>query len=230
MKKRYICLVIGLMLLMTIGIVFAETNIEKSEEIKEKMIEKGVVVEELNNVTQVNFNDLPPEINIDDFGDTDLAIYKVDIKNGKPLFVITPGEKFQETFTKSISTYSRTFLDFGFNGEMNESGFLKTSTGVGGLNKGYVMMNKGSITGISTNLEVLNSKDSGRVEIIIYKNEEQIGFGNFLNAASSGIKKDYDTQSDNIVMFEAGDVISVYAKAQKDVIWSDVTTMIEVTF
>ncbi len=226
MKRLTIIFVVCVILLMTIGIVFAETNIEKSEKIKEKMIKEGIIV---NDINQIDYNNLPPEMKIVDIGDTDLAIYKVDQKNNKPIFVITSGEKFQTPSVKP--TYSRTFLDFGFNGDMNESGFLKTSTGVeGGLNKGYVMINKGSITGISTNLDVLNSKDSGKIEIIIYKNGEQIGFGNSLNAASSGIKKDYDIQSENTVIFEPGDIISVYAKSQKNIIWSDVTTMVEITF
>jgi hypothetical protein len=105
---------------------------------------------------------------------------------------------------------------------------MKTATGVdGSLDKGYVMMRSGSITGISTDIETL--KGNGDVEIIIYRNGEAIQFGNTFVVDSNGIKKDYDVQSKETVPFEAGDTISAYVKSSDGISWKDATTLVEIT-
>jgi len=231
MKKIFVCLAVGLVLL-TISGVFAETSVDGIEKIKEKMKEKGVEDEEINNITQVDYNDLPPEIEIDDIEETELAIYKVDKKDDKPFFVITPGEKFQESSKEP--TYYRTFLNFGYSGTMSGSGFLETATGVEtDLEKGYVMMREGSITAISTNLEVFEEA-SGSLEITVYVNGERVGFGNLVDMGSSGVKRDYAVQSFDVVNFEAGDIISVAlmssdGSSESASSWGDVTTLVEIT-
>jgi len=231
MKKIFVCLAVGLVLL-TISGVFAETSVDGIEKIKEKMKEKGVEDEEINNITQVDYNDLPPEIEIDDIEETELAIYKVDKKDDKPFFVITPGEKFQESSKEP--TYYRTFLNFGYSGTMSGSGFLETATGVEtDLEKGYVMMRDGSITAISTNLEVFEEA-SGSLEITVYVNGERVGFGNLVDMGSSGVKRDYAVQSFDVVNFEAGDIISVAlmssdGSSESASSWGDVTTLVEIT-
>ncbi len=231
MKKIFAFLAVGLVLL-TISGVFAETSTDGIEKIKEKMKEKGVEDEEINNITQVNYNALPPEIEIEDIEETELAIYKVDKKNNKPVFVITPGEKFQAS--EKESAYHRTLLNFGYDGKMSGSGFLETATEVEtSLEKGYVMARDGSITAVSTNLEVFE-ESSGNLEIIVYVNGERVGLGNLVGTTSSGVKRDYATQSFDIVNFEAGDVISVMLMASSDAVegnseWGDVTTLIEIT-
>jgi len=231
MKKIFVCLAVGLVLL-TISGVFAETSVDGIEKIKEKMKEKGVEDEEINNITQVDYNDLPPEIEIDDIEETELAIYKVDKKDDKPFFVITPCEKFQESSKEP--TYYRTFLNFGYSGTMSGSGFLETATGVEtDLEKGYVMMRDGSITAISTNLEVFEEA-SGSLEITVYVNGERVGFGNLVDMGSSGVKRDYAVQSFDVVNFEAGDIISVAlmssdGSSESASSWGDVTTLVEIT-
>ena len=121
-------------------------------------------------------------------------------------------------------------LNFGFSGESNSSGFLETATGVGSsLEKGYVMVRGGSITGISTNLEIIYTNSSGQVDIIIYKNGKPVGFGNTISASSIGVKNDYDIQSENTITFSAGDVISMYIHVDKGIVWRDDTTMLEIT-
>ncbi len=99
------------------------------------------------------------------------------------------------------------------------------------------MMREGSITGLSTSLEVVegapkegvpSSEGKGEIEILIYKNGERVGFENMLNG-DLGVKKDYDVQSNGVVTFEPGDVISVYANAEDGLIWKDVITIIEIT-
>ncbi len=42
------------------------------------------------------------------------------------------------------------------------------------------------------------------------------------------LKKDYDVQSEDIVKFEAGDIISVSVEENGDVVWKDVITMVEI--
>lgn len=211
MKKLAVIFVIGIILLMTVGIVFA--NSELSRDLKDS-IEKALEArgKKVKNIT--------------DLGE---GFYEIDVGEEKPVFAITYSDKMFRKTSEKI-TYSQTFLNFGFNGEMNESGFLKSSTGVeGDLEKGYVMMRRGSITGISTSLDVISPSNSGQIEIIIYKNGEAIGFGNTVDAVSSGTKRDYDIQSRDTVIFESGDVISIYVKAQGDIVWKDVITMIEIT-
>ena len=80
-------------------------------------------------------------------------------------------------------------LTFGLDEQSSESIFLETSTGVKtDVQKGYVMMRAWSITGISTDLEVLENNGYSEVEIIIYKNGfHPVHLGNqHLYACSAG--------------------------------------------
>ena len=202
--------------------------------VKDFIEKRGIHAQDVTNIHKINFNDLPKEVNIENINDANLAIYKINYneeEEEKQVFVVTYSvEKLRAQGDLIIAHDKRQFLNFGFSGEMSGSGFLETATGVeGSLKKGYVMMRKGSITGISTNLEVVNGSNSGKIEIIIYKNGEPIRFGNTLDAVSLGIKKDYDIQSKDIVTFESGDVISVNVKAEKNIVWKDVITLIEIT-
>ncbi len=229
MKKIFIALSLVIVLLMLSG-VFAQADISKEKEnFMKKVAEKrGINEAEINNITQLDIKKLPKEIKIDNIGDSNIALYKVNTKSNKPAFVITfSDEGFKKISTPSVY-YATSLLNFGIGEERNNSVFLKTATGISGdLNKGYVMLRKGSITGISTNLGIV--KGSGEIQIVIYKNNEEIGFGNLIDISSSGIKKDYDIQSRNIVEFEPGDTISVYAKVQGEIIWKDTTTLIEIS-
>ena len=188
---------------------------------------------EINKISKVNFDDLPKEVNIENVGDTNLVIYQIDyfdsVKGEDKLFVVTYSvEELRAQGDLIIAHDKRQFLNFGFAGEMIDPGFLETATGVeGSLEKGYVMMRHGSITGLSTNLEVVKDGE-GQIEIRIYKNGESIGFGNTLSA-DLGVKKDYDIQSKDVVTFEPGDVISVYINAPEGIVWKDVITLVEIT-
>ena len=96
--------------------------------------------------------------------------------------------------------------------------------------KGYVMIREGSITGISTNMEITKPSDDEEVEIVIYKNGKEVGFRNILDASSSGTKIDYDAQSKGIVNFKAGDIISAYLNSKNNTSLADITTTIEITY
>lgn len=194
---------------------------------------RDILPSEINFVREVDFESLPKEVNIENVGDTNLAIYEISYKEDgveDKIFVITYSvEKLSAQGDLIIAHDKRQFLNFGFGGLMPGSGFLKTAVGVeGSLEKGYVMVRGGSITAVSTNLEVAQN-NPGQIEIIVYKNGEAIGFGNTFDTGSQGVKSDYDIQSKDIVLFEAGDVISVYVRTRGEVTLQDVITMVEIT-
>ncbi len=205
---------------------------EVSKFIEDFVDERGIKASEINDIKQVDFNALPKEVNIENVGDHNLAIYEVDYNNTKgpdKLYVVSYSlEQLRGQGDLIIAHDKREFLTFGHAGQMNSSGFINTAAGVEtSLEKGYVMVRDGSITAISTNLEVLLEAENG-IEIIVYKNGEPISFGNTLES-TVGVKKDYDVQSKGTVEFQAGDVISVYVKNDNGASWNDVTTLVEIT-
>ncbi len=190
---------------------------------------KGISEGEIKDVKKADFNDLPKGINLGNIDDTNLALYELTDSSDRPVYVLTVSD---ETFRKTLSSedYKRSFLNFGFSGEMSESGFLKTASDVEtSLEKGYVMTRDGSLTALSTNLEVTETDASGDVEIVVYINGERINVGNILSMESEGSKKDYDVLSGGVAKFEAGDVVSVELKLTGDAVWEDVTTLVEIT-
>ena len=251
MKKIFIFSFVVILSFLLVVSVFAVASAQESFQENEKIFssdigeealdyvtsfaeKRGVNVNDITNVSKVDFNDLPKEVNIENVNDANLAIYQINYNENtedKKVFVVTYSlEKLKAQGDLIVAQDKREFLNFGFEGTMVNDGFLKTATGVeSSLEKGYVMARKGSITTISTNLEITKSDDSGKVEIIIYKNGEMILFGNTLDANGQGIKKDYDVQSKDTVTFEPGDVISVYAKSDGNVKWKDVITLVEIT-
>ena len=195
---------------------------------------REVLPSEISFVKEVDFDSLPKSSHIENVGDHNLAIYEISYeKDNKEdqIYVITYSvEELKDQGDLIVAHDKRQFLNFGFAGVMTNSEFLRTATSVEtSLEKGYVMVRDGSITAVSTNLEI--SKDnSGDIEIIVYKNGEAIGFGNIFSTESPGVKKDHNVQSKEIVSFKAGDVISVYLKANgTDIVWRDVITMVEIT-
>jgi hypothetical protein len=194
---------------------------------------RGIDSQNIEGVSEVDFNALPKEVNIENVGDTNLAIYQVNYSQNnqdKQVYVVTYSvEKLVAQGDLIVAHDNRNFLNFGHSGVMKETGFLETAAGVETSEaKGYVMVRDGSITAISTNLEILQS-NPGNIEIIVLKNGQPISFGNTISADSIGVKKDYDVQSKEIVNFKAGDVISVVIKKNGDVAWRDVITMLEIT-
>jgi hypothetical protein len=214
---------------------------EQISDATEKYVEnfaekKGVNAEDITGIKQVDFNSLPKEVNIENINDNNLAIYQVDYQENsqdKKLFVVTYStEKLKSQGDLIVAQDKREFLSFGFSGKSSGSTFLKSDTDVEtSFEKGYVMMRGGSITGISTNLEILKAETTADIEIVIYKNGEPAGLSNLITASqeSLGVKTDYDIQSKGIVTFEPGDVISVYLKNGGNLIWKDDMTLVEIT-
>lgn len=195
---------------------------------------RDVLPSEISFVREVDFDSLPKSVHIENVGEHNLAIYEISYEEDNKedqIYVITYSvEELRDQGDLIVSHDKRQFLNFGFAGTMTKSGFLKTATEVEtSLEKGYVMVRDGSITAVSTNIEVSGS-NPGDIEIIVYRNGEPIGFGNIFSTESPGVKKDHNVQSKGIVSFKAGDVISVYLKANgTDIVWRDVITMVEIT-
>ena len=229
LKRVFIFVLFGI--LLTASGVFANVNSTLSEGAKQAtnavIQDNNLSQDKIENITQVDFNNLPPQVNLTNIDRTNLAIYKIDYAGGKSVFVLTASDKIFEKATKASSTTSNTLLlNFGLPGKSSNSEFLKTATGVTtGKEKGYVMMRKGSITGISTNMEIVSG--SGEIQIIVYRNGESTNFENGFVVNSTGVKKDYDVQSDNVLTFNPGDVISVYISSKGNLSWRDITTLVE---
>jgi len=227
--KRLFVFLFGIILVA--GVLAETTNLDENLEgiVTDVLSKKGISDEAITNIQQVDYNNLPDAINIENIDSTNLAIYEVEIGGEAPVYVITASDELFERTSRTLETGREvSFLNFGHEGEMkNKDEFLSTATGVEtSLEKGYVMMRDGSITGISTNLEIV--RGSGEINIIVYINGKEIEFENNFVGDSEGVQKDYDIQSEETVRFEAGDVISVSVEANANVVYKDVITMIEI--
>jgi len=218
-----------IMILLMASVVFAENEVSSDVEkfVKKIAENRGINQSDIESVTEVDFSQLP-EVKIENVDNTNIALYEIKQKGkNSSAFAITLSGKNIEKIQRQVS-FTTSFLSFGLEGESKSSTFLETSTGIKtSTEKGYVMFREGSITGMSTILEVKETLSSGKIEVIILKNGEQVGFGNVLDASETGIKKDYDLQSMGIVEFLPGDVISVYIKSPEDVEFKDVIVSIE---
>ncbi|MFH0808541.1 MAG: hypothetical protein V1888_02905 [archaeon] len=218
-------MIVLMIMIFSVGVLAESVDIRG--DIIDFMKEKNVSIG-YEDIVEVNFSNLPGELDIEKIDGTNIGIYQVSYDD-RSLFVI--GNSGEATDEIPVSTCeARLLLSFGVSGEVGESGFLNMANGVNGnLEKGYIMLKSGSITGISSNLEVKESVEDRSVEIVIYKNGEEIGFRNVLSLDSEGVVIDYDVQSEGIVNFKTGDVISVYLNSGDNVLVSDITTLIEVT-
>lgn len=224
-------LVLSLAVILILGVtVFAQTVLDKDVEefVKDVASIKGVDKNTIEGVKQVDFNDLPEEVNIKNIDETNLALYEVNVENEKPVYVITASS---EMFKETVKKYTqRMLLNFGFSGEIVETNYLQTATGVTtGLEKGYVMSRDGSITSLSTNLEVTEKENSHPIQIIIYKNSQEVGFRNSFDVSKTGIYNDYDLISSGTLNFNKGDVISVKVLLPENTKIKDITTLMEVS-
>lgn len=233
MKKIFAVFMIGIFLLAVSGVLAEEKSKETEDFIKKLVGQNGISETEIKNITKIDFANLPKKINLENIHDaTNLALYKIELKEGRLVFLITfSGETVEKIPSSSTQvSYSTSLLNFWENEETNKSRSLKTHLDVqGSLDKGYVMLKKGSITGISTNLEVVGGE--GEIQIIIYKNGKEIGFRNSIDVYSNGIKKDYDIQSREIVTFNTGDLISVQINSgnKGNITWKEVITLVEIS-
>lgn len=227
--KKFLVLPLAIILILGVT-VFAQTTIDKDVEkfVKDVASVKGVDRNTIEDIKQVDFNNLPEQINLKNIDETNLALYEINVGSEKPIYVITASS---EMFKETIKEYAqKMFLNFGFPGEIIETNYLQTATGVTtGLEKGYVMPNDGSITSISTNLEVIEKENSLPIQIIIYKNSQEVGFRNSFDVSKTGIYNDYDLISEGTLNFNRGDVISAKVLLPENTKVKDIITLIEIS-
>jgi hypothetical protein len=195
---------------------------------------KGSKIEpqDIKSIEQIDLQNPPPEVQVEHVDDTNIAVYQVNYtKNSidRKVFVVTYATPHFLSPADVHGKNAIVYLNFGENSLVNDSlRFLKTSTGVqGSREQGYVMVDAGSLTGLSTNIEIVHAVDGGRLDVVIYKNGEATGLRNLIDASESGVKKDYDSQSAGIVTFVQGDVISVVVESHGNIAWKDDITLIK---
>lgn len=228
MKKVFPILIVSLIILASC--VFAENMAVSSDVqdmVKTAVSEKGINQADVKSVEEVDFNNLPPEIDIQNIDNTSLSLYKVDYGNEKPFYIISVSEEKFKQIAEKVA--GKMLLNFGYKEALSDSSFLESSVGTQtSFEKGYVMMRKGSITGLSTSLEILLTDSNGDIEVILYKNGEEIGFRNILVADKTGVKKDYDSLTEKTINFEPGDVISAYVKINGNLQVKDINSLVEI--
>jgi len=229
--NKGVIIFLSLVLLVSAS-VFAEVVTEGavSKEVSDyvgSFVEKGGIEKgEIKDIKKIDQDDLPDEVEIKQIDKNNVGIYEVNYTEGeelKNIFVVTYSTnefKPAQVISKNIQ-----YLNFGYSGMAIGSSYLNSATGVGsGPDLGYVMMRPGSITGISTSLTL----EKGRVDIRIYKNGIDTGFGNLVSSDDER-KIDYDLQSEDVVVYEPGDVIAVYVETIGGASWGDVVTIFETT-
>ena len=237
MRKIFLVLVFVVLLLGIFSaaeeIGGAPTSVSEVKFVQDFVSKSGIQESDIKSIESVDFNALPKEVNIENVGDNNLAVYEVNYtseQGAEKVYVVAYSvDKLEAQGDLIVAQDKRNFLNFGYDGLMSSSGFLETATGTEtSLEKGYVMPRDGSITAVSTNLEIVN-REAGAVEIVVYVNGQAANFGNMIDASSAGVKKDYDVQSKDTVSFSAGDVVSVYASTQGNISLKDVITIVEIT-
>ncbi|NCN86206.1 hypothetical protein GW932_00060 [archaeon] len=227
--KKVIGLFVIVFLVLGVTVFAEELSLDKKVEdfVKDVATTKGVDKEKITGVKQVDFNDLPKEVNIQNIDETNLALYEINVLDEKPVYVVTASS---QLFTETIKKYAqRMLLTFGLSGEISNSVYMKTAAGViTDLEKGYVMTRDGTITGISTNIEITERLNSNPIEIIIYKDGEEVGFRNSFNSDKTGIYSDYDTVSSGTIKFNKGDLISIKVNVPAGTKVKDITTLLEI--
>jgi hypothetical protein len=245
MKKEVLLLILVGLFIFTAGVLAQEANgldddasneetedPALAEEYVRGFVEKSDFAKkgEVNTVSVVNQSELPEDIQIKEIDENNVGIFEVnytdkEIGDSKKIFVVTYAaktfKKKEQVITKNIQN-----LFFGIANEQAISSYLETANGVQtGENTGYVMLRSGSITGISTTLEL---SGNGKLFIRVYKNGEDTGFHNLITSEGEGTI-DFDLQSEGIVNYKPGDVISVYVQQSGTVAWKNVVTTVETT-
>jgi hypothetical protein len=230
--RKEVIIVIGFIVLISAG-AFAQvaSSSEISEEVTDYVktfVEKGGIDQnQISDITEINQSSLPDEVEIKKIDENNVGIYEVNYtqnNQSKKLFIVTYStNEFKKEEQKEIRNIQN--LNFGLAGIATKSIYLDTVTGVkSGSDSGYVMMHSGSITGISTSIKTIDG--NGKAVIKVFKNGKDTGFNNLILSTDKN-KIDYDLQSENIITYNPGDVISVYVEISGSAKINDIVTMVE---
>ena len=230
--KKEVFLLFVLVFLVSAG-VFAQTFSEEISEnvgdyIKGFVNGTGVNEDSINSINKINQSELPDNVEIKDIDENKIGIYEVNYTSGndtKKIYVVTYSTtQFKEKSAPLIKNIQNIY--FGYSESSDSADYLNAATGVAvSGDKGYVMLRPGSVTGISTSLDLTGD---GKVFVTVYKNGESTGFHNLILSVDNK-KIDFDIQSENAVNYNAGDIISVYVETSGDVNWGNAITIVETT-
>ncbi len=233
MKKEVLLSFLVILLVLSAGVLAQEisNNLDiDTEKFVKKFVEGSEIAKngKVESVNSVNQSELPDDLEIKEINENNLGIYEVNFTDevgfSKKVFVVTFATndfKKQEAPMKNVQN-----LYFGLSTESSQSDYLETSTGVKtGEQIGYVMLREGSITGISSSLEL---SGKGKILISVYKNGVDTGFYNLIDSDGKNAI-DFDLQSENVVTYNPGDIISVYVQKSGSVSWKSVVTTVETT-
>ena len=216
--------------MLGVSVVAGEISIDKKADqfVRDVAKMKGVNESNVRGIKELDVANLPGKVTFENIDENNLALYEIDVSDSEePVYIVTASSDF---FKKTVRVFAqRMLLSFGYSGEVDSDSFLKTSSGVDTtLENGYVMTRDGSITGLSTSLEIISSTSKNPVEIRVYKDSEKIGFRNSIIFNSEGVYTDYDTIDSDILNFEKGDVISVEVDVPEGIKIKDVITLLEI--
>jgi hypothetical protein len=235
--KFHVFVALALIAFFVVGVVAEQTDLinvdgltNETKVYIEKFLENDAIqANEITAIQPVDLQNPPADVEVKNVEDTNIAIYQVNYTQGseeKKIYVVSYATPDFVNPADIQGTPTIEYLHFGENALSNGSIYLKTSEGVrSSADQGYVMMDSGSITGLSTNIKFVGSSGE-ELTVSIYKNGEFTGIRNTFDA-QEGVSKDYDTQSEGIVNFVPGDVISVSVESSADVNWDDVITMVK---
>jgi len=233
MKKLVFVAFAVFMIAGLVGGVFA---VEQLQDISEDTIEfvkkfvkekKEIVEADVIGIKKIDLENPPEGIIIEKVEDTNIALYEVNYNEdnqNKKVFVLTYGD---QDISQQVDYKNVQYLTFTDSLDSDEERFLMIESVRGSEELGYVMLDRGSITGLSSVLEITNSS-VGEIELVIYKNGEDVGFRNSIDSSQAGVEKDFDLQSENVIEFEPGDVISVKASSTGDAGWKNVITTLKI--
>lgn len=229
MKKLLGIFILGIILLGA-SAVAQEVSLDSKAEsfVRDVAAVKGVNSDSVQGIRELNINDLPESVNLENIDSANLAVYEIQVENEeRPVYVITASSKFFKETARIFA--QKMLLNFGINGEISDDTFMRTSGEIEtSLTKGYVMARDGSVTAISTNLEVISGSGFEPIEVVIFKDGEEVGFRNSFNLKDPSVYNDYDVISSGTLKFEKGDVISVEVKIPEGVVVRDVITLLEI--
>ena len=228
MKKIFAIFILGVILLGATAVAQEISLDGKAEQFVKDVAEvKGVSQDKVQGIKELDINDLPESVTLENIDDTNLAVYEITVEDeASPVYVVTASSKFFKNTARIFA--QKMLLSFGIGGEISEDTFMKASGEVTtSLTKGYVMSRDGSITSISTNIEIVSGEGFEPVEVVIYKNSEEVGFRNSFNMKEPSVYNDYDVISSGTLNFNKGDVISVEVKVPEGVVAKDAITLLE---